>query len=705
MKRRWFSPPLWREGLRQLSLIGIMSFVVLELCAILVPVGFLVNSSKSYILPEGAVSSVQSLEGIVGLPLMVLLPLVVAPMMMLYLFRFLNKRSASDFYHQLPVRRECLFLSFFAAVLTWLVGLAVVPALTSRLFFRLLLANAYLLPLDSLWIYVGNMLAGAILAAAATAVAMSVTGNPFNNVVGTVLLLFLPRIVLLVVVLLLREALPILSPDESLPLLDVQYNVPAGMILGVFTGNLGDVFQRPGSGLYSLLLALVYTAAAMGLFVRRQSEAAERASHSPRIQRLLCIVTGFAVSLIPIAIITDMVLQKRFSDDLSTVLFWIAVLYILTLVTMLIYQLITMRRFRALTRVFSAFGIVLALNALFFLSVYGFREWVLAFTPTAEQISGVTFYEKNDFFMDRTSAPELTDEELRRLTAELLSDHVDTIRRDNTVNGSDMTKHTVRIRTGWRTVTRVLYPNAAQEKRLTDALVKNETVIRAYGTLPSLQSKGMSVYCSESLTDSSALPTVYGTFCEEVQTYAADRFADWYRYVQGSEEIDGLTASPFTFRLSRGGATETLYIPWEFTRTIGQLLPLLPDADGAIARLDAQAEGECTLNEFSLLALKDGPGGVSLPEEHWNVYFWEENDEDGRVRYALRDMLNKAERYSEDTTLFCLEMGGFSQSGYYQSERVFFSLSASAQPELDVLVARLTEGGWIDTGEKVDELD
>ena len=693
MKRRWFSPPLWREGLRQLSLIGIMSFVVLELCAILVPVGFLVNNSKSYILPEGAVSSVRSLEGIVGL------------MMMLYLFRFLNKRSASDFYHQLPVRRECLFLSFFAAVLTWLVGLAVVPALTSRLFFRILLANAYLLPLDSLWIYVGNMRAGAILAAAATAVAMSVTGNPFNNVVGTVLLLFLPRIVLLVAVLLLREALPILSPDESLPLLDVQYNVPADMILGVFTGNLGDVFQRPGSGLYSLLLALVYTAAAMGLFVRRQSEAAERASHSPRIQRLLCIVTGFAVSLIPIAIITDMVLQKRFSDILSTVLFWIVVRYILTLVTMLIYQLITMRRFRALTRVFSAFGIVLALNALFFLSVYGFREGVLAFTPTAEQIDGVTFYEKNDFFMDRTSAPELTDEELRRLTAELLSDHVDTIRRDNTVNGSDMTKHTVRIRTCWRTVTRVLYPNAAQEKRLTDALVKNETVIRTYGTLPPLQSKGMSVYCSESLTDSSALPTVYGTFCEEVQTYAADRFADWYRYVQGSEEIDGLTASPFTFRLSRGEATETMVIPWEFTRTIGQLLPLLPDADGAIARLDAQAEGECTLNEFSLLALKDGPGGVSLPEENWNVYFWEENDEGSRVRYALRDMLNKAEQYSEDTTLFCLEMGGFSQSGYHQSERVFFSLPASAQPELDVLVARLTEDGWIDTEEKVDELD
>ena len=296
----------------------------------------------------------------------------------------------------------------------------------------------------------------------------------------------------------------------------------------------------------------------------------------------------------------------------------------------------------------------------------------------------MTFYEKNDFFMDRTSAPELTDEELRRLTAELLSDHVDAIRRDNTVDGSDMTKHTVRIRTGWRTVTRVLYPNAAQEKRLTDALVKNETVIRAYGTLPSLQSKGMSVYCSESLTDSSALPTVYGTFCEEVQTYAADRFADWYRYVQGSEEIDGLTASPFIFRLSRGGATETMVIPWEFTRTIGQLFPLLPDADGAIARLDAQAEGEYTLNEFSLSALKDGPGGVSLPEENWNVYFWEENDEGSRVRYALRDMLNKAEQYSEDTTLFCLEMGGFSQSGYHQSERVFFSLPASAYLEEDL---------------------
>ena len=694
MKRRWFSPSLWREGVRQLTLIGIMSLVVLELCAVLVPIGIrVVAVDPLFGMNLSSSTRVQSLDGIAGIPLLVLLPTVIAPLMVLYLFRFLNSRSASDFYHQLPERRECLFLSFFAAVLFWLAVLSVIPALTSRLFFRILLAGAYVIPSGSLWIYVFNMLAGAVLAAAAAAVAMSVTGNGFNNVIGTGLLMYLPRIVLIAVVILLRESLPILSSGESLPLLDVRYNVPAGLIFGL-VGNWSEVVTKPSSGVYSLVLGILYAAAALFLFVRRRSESAERAAHSPRIQRLLCIVVGFAASLLPASIITDRLLCG--SEGLEDWIFWLVVMYILALVTMLIYQLITMRRFKALLRVFSAFGIVLALNVAYGLAVFGFREVVLSYTPAAEHISGVTFYSEDDFFMDRTSAPELTDPTLRRMTAELLSEHVAALRRHSFSRGSgSQSSVTVRIRSGARTVTRVLYPSDEQNVQLTKVLTTNEAVIRAYSTLPQIGSGGLSLSCSPALTDAAALPEIYETFCTEVADYAKSHFVDWYRYVRDNSGTStlSLTVSPFTVRLTRNGSTESMNIPWEFSRTIRQYMAKLPGKDAALERVKLMESGAYWSYHFSMNACNTVPGGAELPEEDGSAYYFgdSETGDSAAICRALREMLHKAQPADDSSTVFLLAVNCYDNDGRAWSDQYYFSLPASAQPELDELVRRLNE--------------
>ena len=46
MKKTWFDARLYREGLRQLRVIGILSFVVMALGAILVPVGEAISYSS-----------------------------------------------------------------------------------------------------------------------------------------------------------------------------------------------------------------------------------------------------------------------------------------------------------------------------------------------------------------------------------------------------------------------------------------------------------------------------------------------------------------------------------------------------------------------------------------------------------------------------------------------------------------------------------
>lgn len=131
MKKSWFSFRLYQEGLRQLRLIGIMGMVILGLEAILIPVGRVVSLRQMEHYAEGGRVSKELLNFPEMHPLLVLCFCVLAPLMVLYLFHFLNKRNASDFYHAIPETRLCLFISFFAAVVTWILAIIVVTSFIS----------------------------------------------------------------------------------------------------------------------------------------------------------------------------------------------------------------------------------------------------------------------------------------------------------------------------------------------------------------------------------------------------------------------------------------------------------------------------------------------------------------------------------------------------------------------------------------------
>ena len=101
MKKNWFSLRLYLEGIRQLRLIGIMGMVILSLEAILIPVGRLVNIREMRHFTSSSIT--KTLLNFPEMhPLLVLCFCVLAPLMVLYLFHFLNKRNASDFYHAIP---------------------------------------------------------------------------------------------------------------------------------------------------------------------------------------------------------------------------------------------------------------------------------------------------------------------------------------------------------------------------------------------------------------------------------------------------------------------------------------------------------------------------------------------------------------------------------------------------------------------------
>ena len=131
MKKRFFDVGLYLDGLRQLRIIGVMMFVILELEAILMPLGQYINILQR----QGNGDLFYAGIGVVNFsgmhPLLLLSFTVFAPVMVLYLFSFLNKRSSSDFYHALPNTRVSLFFSFFAAVITWVTAACVISSMTS----------------------------------------------------------------------------------------------------------------------------------------------------------------------------------------------------------------------------------------------------------------------------------------------------------------------------------------------------------------------------------------------------------------------------------------------------------------------------------------------------------------------------------------------------------------------------------------------
>jgi len=120
-----FHPGLYGETLRQLRLMG---SIYLVLCVVFTIVPALLDSLSGRLTQPGISDFSPPL----------FLFVYVAPVTLVYsAFGFLTRRNASDFYHSLPLTRECLYVSRVLAVLTYLVGTIVLSLLGACLVYAL----------------------------------------------------------------------------------------------------------------------------------------------------------------------------------------------------------------------------------------------------------------------------------------------------------------------------------------------------------------------------------------------------------------------------------------------------------------------------------------------------------------------------------------------------------------------------------------
>ncbi len=557
MKRKFFSYSLYSEGFRQLRLMGLLFTVAVSLIVMFIPLGEFMTTVRPTVG-----QSIQTVTYDEMNPLMITAFCIVAPFLVINLFSFVNKRESSDYYHAIPATRTCLFFSFFAAAVTWLAiftfGTALLSTVCHWCFPSLFAVNIYSVLQMSF-----NCFVGGLLVAACVAIAMSVTGTFMMNVLLALLIIFLPRILLKLVLTSICEAFPLVENLVFAPLLNTQYNIPAGYILQFFFGGADDMLTSVSSALYTLALAVVYILVAWWLFVKRRSEGAGHAAPSPKLQALYRFLVGFTItSIITISLYND---YNQYYDA-SDLVPWIFV-YVLALFATLVFEILCTRKFKGLIRrMLITIGLLAVANVALVLGVHGSTCLLFNYSPEPSEISSVrlvefsTYYDSGygdeDYFAERSKKINLTDPEILEIVSRQLDASLDILKTSKSHYFEHLYANSsvvVSIKSGGVSHLRRIFLYEEDLKLLADRLAENKEYQQVYMKLPAdfnyIRCSGM--FLNDTTTEAKLL---FSTLQEEVNALG---FAEWYALLNGGnrdEQYDKL------YGTNGGEILTTLYI-------------------------------------------------------------------------------------------------------------------------------------------------
>lgn len=368
-----FHPGLYVETLRQLRLMG---SIYLVLCVVFTIVPALLDSLSGRLTQPGISDFSPPL----------FLFVYVAPVTLVYsAFGFLTRRNASDFYHSLPLTRECLYVSRVLAVLTYLVGTIVLSLLGACLVYALCGRPVNLSYVPDQFLY---FTACAALVMGCALVGITATGTWFSAFIVTGIVLFLPRFISVLAGAMLESVAPIFYTWDLGPVFNYSLNLPASAVATLLSfGAIGDLSleesMRYGAGiLYTGVLGLGYTVLAGFFHHFRASETAGKSAPNRVLQHVYRCAISLPVFLVLGAALASEDWRLPFSD---AAFFW--PLFLLALAVYFIYELVTTRKARNLLPALCVLPVVVVVG--FGLPVLGraVGERMLRAVPAAEEVA------------------------------------------------------------------------------------------------------------------------------------------------------------------------------------------------------------------------------------------------------------------------------------------------------------------------------
>ena len=541
MKKKIFDLRLYLEHVRQLRVFGIAALILFSLAGVISVC--IAGTPPLFADTASLVPDTVSLFDIQ--PMWPLFFCLFAPLITLFAFSFLNKRATSDFYHSIPYTRTCLFFCVFAAVLSWvtvvLLGSTLVASVTTLFFPRMLLLHTASLPvlLFTTW-------TGCLFVMAAVALAMSVTGTFFSNVLVALMIIFVPRLLVSILSSTLAEALPLLAADHLISWLPSFENTSTAVVLGIFTNLFGITgsYLSWTNGLYTLLISVLLLAAGTLLFRKRRSETAGSSAPNRAMQAVYRLVLcGLPCVGVCCAIFTD--LMRGSSVDVVTVV----AAYLIILAVYFLYELISTRRVRNLVRAIPALGFLVLINLATLAGLHLMYNRALALRPEADDIRAVQIVNdvRQDYFAARCASIEFEDPALRQMVARQLQYTADFFRDADSKEDAytayyrataDHREQTVAIRCGIHTYYRNILITAEDQQLINDCIGRSQEYRALYTDLP--EKVDYVDFDNAYYLPQADVRQIYQTLRQEVKDIPFDQ---WYAIIGGSygDFIDTLT--------------------------------------------------------------------------------------------------------------------------------------------------------------------
>lgn len=385
---KFFSFKLYLQGLKKSRLHGITMLGIVTALTALIPT-VTMFSARHYKPGYMPATTLIDYDGF-AIPLLMLL--LMAPILTLSMFSFLNKRNESDFYHSIPFTRPCVYFSFLASIMTWIVATLVIAIASATILWSLVPYTA--VPFSLPFVHFIVYFLATLLLVAFTVVAMTLTGTIISNLLIFGLLFLFVRVAGALFVVSMASLYPVVIIDLSFAeFLQIDYNIPLALISPyLFDGDF-TVFGNYDLWIYTAVVSIGLIAAGCWLYTRRRSEMAGQSAPNNVLQHTYRIM----ISLPFVFLMVYGILEEGFNE-------LVLVLTVITLLVYYVFEIVTTKRLKNLLKATLFVPVLIVGGIVFALTVTISGKTAIAYTPDADEIKSISIYDPN---MDRNPSYEL----------------------------------------------------------------------------------------------------------------------------------------------------------------------------------------------------------------------------------------------------------------------------------------------------------
>ena len=363
---KFFNPKIYLEGIKKIKVTGIACSIIIIVLNAIVPIIYGIANFRNTI-------SIISADKF-------------AYPMALNMFSFLNKRNESDFYHAIPYTRICVYVSFMAAILTWIWGIILVSCAVTTLLWQVF-PNVQL-GFSALWIIPVSYILVTTFIVSIMTFSMMLTGTTFTNLCTAALSMFLTRAVGMMVTSCMSTAVWAFDINYSTgAFFSIDFFLPYAILKMLFMGDVSNLLSQQALYIWTACITVVMLGISGFLYWRRRSEIAGMTATSPVMHHVIrCLIT------LPFALIlTSYLISSAYSrSNIDSTVF--ILLTVLTLLVYFIYELVSTKSWRKMLRSTPLLLTVVAGCLIFTAGINISYQMIVNDTPDPEDIKSIRIY-------------------------------------------------------------------------------------------------------------------------------------------------------------------------------------------------------------------------------------------------------------------------------------------------------------------------